>query len=159
MDDCWNLSAGQTGRRAEIVLGYFPIDVDEGACEAVERLRGVQGDGLFTASDPIDHQKLFFQSRGWVEDAVCWRGEERRVYIAIREWKNEEMEKLHKIEVKWWDEQNKPHLAVEAFEQGLRKYGMVGMESLHGNFGVLFGALPREKKPREKKGWRRVPST
>lgn len=63
------------------------------------------------------------------------------------------MEKLHKIEVKWWDEQNKPHLAVEAFEQGLLKYGMVGMESLHGNFGVLFGALPREKK-----GWRRVPS-
>ncbi len=153
LNNRWQLIQPSEGQRAEIVLAYFPASITGDTCEAVDALRSIHAEGSFTATEAMQRLRLIQESRGWVEDVVLWQGEERRVYVVVREWVSEEREGLHKAEERLWDEHGRP-LVVDAFEKGLRENGMVGLHGGHGVFRRCQGRCP--SPPRERRRWRRV---
>lgn len=136
------------GRRAELIFSYFPANVSADTCRSVDELRGIHAECGFIAGRTSP--KLLYQSSGWVEGLIVWNGEDRRVYVVIREWENEEMEREHKAEERDWEGEGRP-LWVDVFEKGLKDLGMTGWENVHAVFQRCHEALPYETVAARKK--------
>lgn len=92
----------------------------------------------------------WYENRGWARDLTVWNGEERSVFVAVREWQDEEMERVHKAEERDWSGEGRP-LWVDVFHERLRERGMIGWEEVHGLFNRCHEKLPYETAAAKRK--------
>lgn len=76
---------------------------------------------------------LMGTNRGWWREEVKWNGQPAQAFVWVFRWRSEEDEKRFKVEEKTGKRNAEEglQLAVEAFFDEMRRFGMIGYESQH----------------------------
>ena len=137
LDPPWLLLDGW----AEVLLSYFPVTLSEKGSKVICELRDIHPECSWTTAHPPDLQAFFSESKGWALDQTPWLGCDRRVFDVLREWLDEDKERLHKASEGFRIGKERL-LFVEEFEEQLRQRSMLGLESKHGHFVAIEPQIP-----------------
>jgi hypothetical protein len=135
-------------RLYEVLIIYFPADLDQEAIHSIEMFRGLpcwHTDG----EDPTEYPSAALKSQilAWIEGTCEYQRQTARRLAYFIEFVDEEGERIYKEKVRYNPRGRPPWDVMVNFFDGLKDLGMIGYESLHVEFVEVVHYVPENYVP------------